>query len=534
MKNFHYPFLLFLLLILQDCASSLKLEAVPKKPEVQKEAIHQMASNATYALKGFKYRFPTPIEGVDYNPEWQQLALNFKDAKNKRPHYGIYNIEKDQLNWMNKGDYSLSMIKKDVTLIRKRDKGILLETENGLPIRPVDRADFVLVDDSIALKIGERVERVDLRTGEIYWKRPRFQTFDGWLTDEIYGDWMYIMANGLHGFNLATGEGWFKKANTNYDATLGGRVPLNGALFGFNFINPFEQDAAFLSPLGPIIAHNIYAKPVVEQDNLYFADRLRIYSIDRKTGDTHWQQKIKQQTGISEITFLTDQKLLFLGKGYRFVNYLMDKEKTAIVLLMNARNGRVINHINLPEGEIIVNHAISDTYIYLLSEHAIYQYDYRLSLINHITLPENFGTPLRVVTWSSAEYDKNLQTGIPDFPLVIRTMKGVIGLYPVSLDKLWYQHLGTINEKEPTILSIFSWQIPIFMQEQDLRRSWVDEETEIFWFAKSKKIIGLDLLNNGAKVAEFDMPSDDFWYVDDGKLVQFGDQEVQILHLEAN
>ena len=196
-----------------------------------------MASNDTYAWNGFKYRFPTPIEGVDYNPEWQESALNFDDAKHKRPLYGIYNVKKDQLNWMNKGDYSLSMIKKDVTLIRKRDKGILLETENGLPIRPVDRADFVLVDDSIALKIGERVERVDLRTGEIYWKRPRFQTFDGWLTDEIYGDWMYIMANGLHGFNLATGEGWFKKANTNYDATLGGRVPLNGALFGFNFID---------------------------------------------------------------------------------------------------------------------------------------------------------------------------------------------------------------------------------------------------------------------------------------------------------
>ena len=70
-------------------------------------------------------------------------------------------------------------------------------------------------------------------------------------------------------------------------------------------------------------------------------------------------------------------------------------------------------------------------------------------------------------------------------------------------------------------------------REREMRRSWIDETNEVFWFAKSRKIIGLDLLNEGTTVAEFELASDDFWYVGDGELLQFGGRDIRVMALSS-
>jgi len=217
--------------------------------------------------------------------------------------------------------------------------------------------------------------------------------------------------------------------------------------------------------------------------------------LDKKTGKARWETVVKEELGVSDLKLLSKNELLLFGKGYRYVDYALDKDKQAALYLIDANDGEILEKKELPTGETIINHAINDAFIYALTEGHIYRFDKGLEKGKRVELSAVYGAPLRVVTWSSVGYDDFLTTDTPDFPLVIRTMQGIVALHPVTL--------------------------------------WVDESNEVFWFAKNGKIIGLDLLNEGATVAEFELDTDDFWYVGDGELVQFGGRDVRILSLKS-
>ena len=531
-KNLYVLLIPFLALLLTNCAPTLELQSVENKPRVKVETVTQIDIDSTYALTGKKYRVDGQIEEVQYRPNWQQLAINYKTERRK-PAYAIYDTQKEQLNWANKGAYRVAMLQKDITLIGFQDKQLLVDTEKGLPIRWVNKQEFAAIDDSITLQLGDRFARVDLQSGLTKWTRPGESRYEGWLADELDGDWMYVMANGLHGFNLNTGKGWHHRANTNYDATRGGKAVANGIMLGLNILSlaaggPVFDDFLYWDRLR---AHNIYAKPKTDGNQLYFADRKSISKLEKTTGEVLWETTVKEELGISDLKILSKNRLLLFGKGYRYVDYALDKDRQASLYLIDANDGTIIRNKILPRGEIITNHAVNDAFIYVLTSSKIYQFDKQLALLKTEQLPTIYGAPMRVVTWSSSNYDADLQTDIPDFPLTIRTMQGVVGLHPVTLEELWYQRLGTPIQEQPQILRQDRWQLPILLQDTDLRRSWIDESTETFWFAKARKIIGLDLIDNGGVVAEFEMDSDDFWYVGEGELLQYGRRDIRVLRL---
>jgi len=533
-KQFYYILFPILILCFSNCSPTLELQSVDVLPTVEVETIKEVATGASYTLTGKKYRFPSTIKEVQYNPAWQQMAVNYTLSR-RNGAYAIYDVAKEQLNWSNQGDYALSMLQRDIVMASYQDKKILMNTEDGLPIRWVNKDNFVVIDDSVALKLDNRFSRVNLRTGSIKWSRPGENRFEGWMSDELDGDWMYVIADGLHGFNLNTGEGWYHQAKTDYDATRGGKAVANGIMIGLNILSiaaggPYFDDFLYFDPMR---AHNIYAKPKIDGDQLYFADRKSIIGLDKKTGKARWETVVKEELGVSDLKLLSKNELLLFGKGYRYVDYALDKDKQAALYLIDANDGEILEKKELPTGETIINHAINDAFIYALTEGHIYRFDKGLEKGKRVELSAVYGAPLRVVTWSSVGYDDFLTTDTPDFPLVIRTMQGVVALHPVTLKELWYKRLGSISNNQPQVLNSDEWQLPILSQEAEMRRSWVDESNEVFWFAKNGKIIGLDLLNEGATVAEFELDTDDFWYVGDGELVQFGGRDVRILSLKS-
>jgi len=531
-KNFSFLLYPLLILLFSNCSPTLELQSVEVLPMVQVAEINEVAGN--YVLNGKKYRFPSEITEVQYNPQWQQMSINYTLPRRKAA-YAIYDVEREQLNWSNQGDYGLSMLQKDIVMASYQDKKILLNTENGLPIRWVNQEEFAVIDDSVTLKLGDQFSRVDLRTGRTQWTRQGESRFEGWMSDELDGDWMYIIADGLHGFNMMTGEGWYHQATTDYDATRGGKVIASGIMLGLNILSvaaggPVFDDFLYFDPLR---AHNVHAKPKIDGNRLYFADRKSIVGLQKKSGQLLWETKVKEELGVSDLKLLSENRLLLFGKGYRYVDYALDKDKQAALYLLDTNNGEIVAKKELPKGAIIINHAINDAFIYTLTDRSIYRFDKQLDRAKRRKLPAVYGAPLRVITWSSVGYDDFLTTDTPDFPLVIRTMQGILALHPVTLEELWFQRLGNLIQDKPQVLPMDGWQLPIVLQDADMRRSWVDETNEVFWFAKSGKIIGLDLLNEGATVAEFELPSDDFWYVGDGELVQFGGRDVQVLKLRA-
>jgi len=534
-KHIYVLFLPLCALLLTNCAPTLELQSVEQKPRVKVESISKVDQDSVYTLTGKKYRLNGQIEEVQYQPQFQQLAINYKTER-RRPAYAIYDTKEEQLNWANRGNYRVAMLQKDITLVGSQDKQLLVDTKKGLPIRWVNGQEFAAIDDAITLQLGERFASIDLKSGATKWSRPGENRYDGWMADELDGDWMYVIANGLHGFNLLTGKGWHHRAKTNYDATRGGKAVANGIMLGLNILSiavggPVFDDFLYWDPLR---AHNIYAKPKTDGNQLYFADRKTISKLEKTTGEQLWETTVKEELGVSDLKILSKNRLLLFGKGYRYVDYALDKDKQANLYLIDANDGTIIRNKTFPKGAIITNHALNDAFIYVLTPSSIYQFDQQLNLLETKRLPSTYGAPLRVVTWSSSRYDDDLLTDIPDFPLTIRTMQGVVGLHPVTLEELWYQRLGSPVQAQPQILNQDRWQLPVLLQNMDMRRSWIDEMTETFWFAKAQKIIGLDLINNGAVVAEFDMESDDFWYVGEGELLQFGGRDIRVLELQKN
>lgn len=534
-KTYLLLFPIFILLF-SNCRPSLELQAVDDFPTVDVKPIQEISENSTYQLSGKKYRFPSTVQEIQYMPQWQQLAVNFEPSRRKDA-YAIYDVAIEKLNWANKGDYNLSLLQRDVAMVSSPEKRILINSQTGLPIRWVEREeDFAVIDDSVALNLTKRFSRIDLKTGEIKWSRPGATRFEGWMSDELDGNWMYVIADGLHGFNLETGSGWHQQANTDYDATRGKRALASGIMIGLNILSiayggGYVDDFLYWDPLR---AHNVHAEPKIEGNELYFADRKSIFNLEKTTGELLWETTVDEELGVSDLEILSPNKLLLFGKGYRYVDYALDRDKQANLYVIDKNDGRILAQKTLPKNEVIVDHAINDQFIYTLTNKYIYRYDKYLEQPKRISLPTTYGAPLRVVTWSSSRYDADLETAIADFPLVIRTVQGVVALHPVTLAELWYKRLGSPMDNTRQVLGTDSWQLPLLVKDMELRRSWIDETTETFWFAKTGKIIGLDLINEGTIVAEFELPSDNFWHVGDGALVQFGGRDIQILKLKSN
>lgn len=532
-KKTYLLFFPLLILLFSNCRPSLELQAVEDTPIITVKTVQEISADSNYVLSGKKYRFPSDVQTIQYTPQWQQLGVNFLTDR-RRHAYAIYDVAEEKLNWVNRGNYDLAMLQRDVAMVSSPEKRILINAQSGLPIRWVDREeDFAVIDDSVSLNLTRRFSRIDLKTGKTKWSRPGATRFDGWMADELDGNWMYVMADGLHGFNLETGSGWHHQAKTDYDASRGKRAIANGFMLGLNILSAaygggFVDDFLYWDPLR---AHNIHSKPQIEQDELYFSARKSILNLEKTTGEVFWETSVKEELGVSDLEILSENKLLLFGKGYRYVDYALDKDKQANIYLIDKNDGRILSKKELPKSEVVINHAVNDQFIYTLTQKHIYRFDKYLENEHKISLPTTYGTPLRVVTWSSSRYDADLETDIKDFPLVIRTVQGVVALHPVTLKELWYKRLGRPMRNMPETYSYDRWQMPISIKDMEMSRSWIDETTETFWFARTGKIIGLDLINEGEIVAEFKLPSDNFWFLGDGELVQFGDRDVQILRL---
>ncbi|MEM1124441.1 MAG: hypothetical protein AAGJ18_28645, partial [Bacteroidota bacterium] len=233
MKKYLYIFLApIIALLFSNCAPTLELQSVDLPPQMKVEKVQQVQQN--YTLSGKKYRLNGQIEQVQYQPQWGQLAINYKTDRRK-PAYALYDTEHEQFKWANRGNYRLALLQKDITLVGFQDQQLLVDAKKGLPIRWVNRQEFAAIDDSITLQMDERFASIDLKTGVAKWSRPGENRFDGWMADELDGDWMYVIANGLHGFNLHTGDGWHHQAKTNYDATRGGKAVATGIMLGLSF-----------------------------------------------------------------------------------------------------------------------------------------------------------------------------------------------------------------------------------------------------------------------------------------------------------
>jgi outer membrane protein assembly factor BamB len=167
---------------------------------------------------------------------------------------------------------------------------------------------------------GNDMHCINLESGETKWKRPVMREFGweeiGYLNDST----MYMIANGIHTFDLRTGKGWdvnLQSGDESYaaaSAITAGSVAL-GVLTGFIAI----------PDIGPTITHGMISNTLIDSTSIYIAARKRIVRADRTTGKLIWNHPFEKDCGSS--TLLMDDSLV-----YMIHNASAQKEKKDIVV----------------------------------------------------------------------------------------------------------------------------------------------------------------------------------------------------------
>lgn len=483
---------------------------------------------SNYRLVGKEYQFSHLFEQMNYSPRWDLVSLNF--GKNKKSAtYTLLDLENDTFRWSKNGLHQFRVLHQDYGLLDLKGNNYLIDLETGGILRKIFRKNLVVVDDTVALHLGQRFEMVDLKTGQLRWSRPGAKSFEGWMSDQFDHDWMYVVAGGLHGFKINSGGGWYEPVKTDYDATKGGGTVANiflGALMVADIALGGGGEVPFIRKKR---VHNIHTKPLIEEDQLFFANRQNLQSRNKYTGSLIWEQELPEELDMAELKKWRKDELLLVSKGYRYISNFPELNKQASFYRINQQTGAIDFEGYLDKGDIVINYATNDEFVYVLGLEKIYQLDIHLQKLGAFEVPPNYGHPLRVVSWSSSMYEDFLKTETPDLPVIIRTSTGLLALHPVTFEELWFKSLGSFQKGLP---GNPNWQDLLYMVDQEFSRYQVDLDREIFWFSRENTLLGVDLYKEGKIIGEFLLPSDNFWFEENGKLIHSGTKDIQVLYLD--
>ena len=521
-----FTFLLFLC-IFSSC-TTFSIVETKSKPEILVNPVEYQSSEGVPIARGQQYQFPGTVEHFEYMPQSKQFTATYF-SKRKNAEYGLFDAQSGVVEWAHLGSRRLSLLTKDFSFAESDGVKMLLRNKNGTAVRKITNDKLVVIDDSVVINLTNPIQRINLNSGNPYWERPGLGSYSGWTSDQLDGDWMYVVAKGVHGFNLRTGKGWYQKMKTDYD-------PKGAGTAAFNVLSIFLIAAdLYFGGTGEGInltagqrVHNIHTVPVIGGEHLYFANRDEAYCLDKKSGKINWKNTFDKEIGASDFRLLPNGTALLVSKGFRFIDYNVELYDRPMLYILDAHNGRILHENQLPKEEIIIHSANNDAYTYALGPSKVYQFGSRLEALANFEIPIQYGKALRVVTWSSSSYNQYLRTDQPDFPLVIRTTKGVLGLHPVTLEELWFQDLGLFKEG---MISGMQWWEVLGASEQEQFRSWIDSSGELFWFSKQSEVVGLDLRQQGKEIANIKFGTDNFHIKPTGELVYQGLDKVQILKL---
>ena len=213
---------------------------------------------------------------------------------------------------------------------------------------------------------GNDMHCINLETGETKWKRPVMREFGweeiGYLNDST----IYMIANGIHTFDLRTGTGWdvnLQSGDESYaaaSAITAGSVAL-GVLTGFIAI----------PDIGPTITHGMISNTLIDSTSIYIAARKRIVRADRTTGKLIWNHPFEKDCGNS--TLLMDDSLV-----YMIHNASAIKEKKDIVVgkpfiaAFDRNTGEELYHTELTSRTSVLDYVFLHDTLFVLCQDRIF------------------------------------------------------------------------------------------------------------------------------------------------------------------
>lgn len=165
---------------------------------------------------------------------------------------------------------------------------------------------------------GEKAQGFNLADGSTLWKRLlNFQS--GWSACDMVSDSVVLVqADGLHLFNLYTGQGW------DYEAVMSAPYDKRSALQALGFVLGFFS--GFVATGGADMIKELHSNAILSDSVLYWASREEIVALDSTDGHLLWKTRLPEKAGSRSNIFETDTSIFLINRGVavfqnRYVEY---------------------------------------------------------------------------------------------------------------------------------------------------------------------------------------------------------------------
>ncbi|MEI7663543.1 MAG: PQQ-binding-like beta-propeller repeat protein [Bacteroidota bacterium] len=271
-------------------------------------------------LQGTKYVVPFDIVNYLIDKNKMQICLIVKDhEKTRDPQYILinYDLNKNHVLWARKTYVSEIKYKDNELLVkgfRKSWKSFGIDRLTGDVKWQNENGWSTPLKDNVAVFSYpgfSNVKGLDANTNQTLWTRSKVKNEFGWLSYMIVGDDLLAVIDGLHKFNIKTGEGWSIELKTGkYDNAKAIGLNIASGLLGGGYIPPDKITG---------LASNLLMK----NDRVYLSASRDLFCIDFQTGKEMWHTKLDERKTGEAVLFSDHDKLILINKGnsYRNGNY---------------------------------------------------------------------------------------------------------------------------------------------------------------------------------------------------------------------
>jgi outer membrane protein assembly factor BamB len=359
MKSKTAFFLLFLFFWMAfPCFSQEILQTDPTvKIQNSTSAIKAMNGDGKeMSIPCISYSLPKAVEISDViidttNKELMFLAKQGIQESSRNPVYLLaFNYEKNEVAWEKQSRYYKGFsgfLTKDNVIFRinsgRNWKNFAFTQKEGhLSWQNTLELKFPIMSKNIAFHGA--IQCIDLSSGTIKWERKINDDY-GWMGKSIFGSEMLTIIDGIHLFNLESGEGWDIPFRTGKK----------------------DADGNTLTGLA--------SKIFLQGDRFYFANMDNVNCADYKTGTTIWQTRLPELMSGSAYVDTLGKNLLYINRGCGFINKVIHSYFVPYVLILNKTNGQILYSTSVKSSFYpIIDYFIADSSFSLLTMNDVYSY----------------------------------------------------------------------------------------------------------------------------------------------------------------
>jgi hypothetical protein len=364
-----------------------------------------------------EYQLPktSKVEQVAYDDSLKSILIKY--SVGKEGGFLFYNLENKKIAWTAKSDMSLSLMRSNDLLLRDPKGEKLYDAVSGDFIRNTEPYLYFLNSGKTLVLSPDSFALVDVRNGKRFWKQPGHE----WTgVREVFenGEWVYVVAEGLHGLNLENGTKWEYLTST-YWKNVGKEVAKMAAVACISL-------GTVVPNYMPDVTMNMNSDPLVVEDKIFFAARDKMVCLDKLTGKIIWEIKIEPELEEMSLYNVSENEIALVGVGYKTVNYAVRQSDPPTVRIIRKEDGKIIGLSSTGKSAIAQSFGWPKDKFILLTQNQLLTYNKDLKLMGIVEAKKEYGNFIGL-----------LNTGDT---LIVRTSKGIAAISSDSFTEVWFQY----------------------------------------------------------------------------------------------